>query len=222
MVKHRSLSKKDSKEKKSRQMSRNRKSLSQEERKPNRRSGSRVKSRRQQKRRSSSKEKPRQQTSRKKSKFRVQSIELSGSKPRNWEQQGKTTEICVPAGDRVMDPKKKKMSRPYLVLIKLNTGDFRMVNQIKRSAEVYIEQQVKPDETGRYLGKYSLTKKVGSNDVLLAGGIEILKSNLHDHLRSKYGDLIGKHQTARVTNLSRSKNQIYSALELLPLSTKCD
>jgi hypothetical protein len=139
----------------------------------------------------------------------------------------KNTKICVVAGDKIL--KNDKVFRPYLDLVNIKTEDFMKVNQIKKDVELFIIKNVKPDKDGKYIGKYSRTKTIPSshgsgknNDILIEGGIEMLKRDLHEHLVHKYGNkIIGSYQSTRV-HVNGKNVPIYSNFDLSQLSLECE
>lgn len=139
----------------------------------------------------------------------------------------KDTKICIVAGDKIL--KNDKVFRPYLTLVNINTTDVMKINHIKKDTELFITENVKPDKNGKYVGKYSRIKSSNkTNDILVEGGIEILKRNLHEYLTDKYGkNLIKSYQPAHV-HICNAKNSnlgnipLYQNFDLLQLSIECD
>jgi len=132
----------------------------------------------------------------------------------------KNTKICIVAGDKII--KNDKVLRPYMDLVNIKTEDFMKVNQIKKDVELFIIQNVKPDKNGKYIGKYSRTKISKNNDIIIEGGIEILKHNLHEYLVAKYGNkVIDTYQSARV-RINAKNVPLYSGFNLLQLSLECE
>lgn len=141
---------------------------------------------------------------------------------------GKDTKICIFAGDKII--KNDKLFRPYLSLANINTKDYMDIYSIKKDIDLYITQNVKPDKDGKYIGKYSRTKISNkNNEIIVEGGIEMLKRDIHDYLTNKYGNkIIGSYQPTRIYINNGNKHinfeniPLYNDFDLSTTSIDCD
>jgi hypothetical protein len=136
------------------------------------------------------------------------------------------THLCIPAADRMMDSK-SRMYQPHLHMVTVNSSDFDIIESVRKDARIFLMHNIKPDETGRYLVKWTRTKESkgkGEKKTYVEGAVEILNKKLHDYLIEKYGKLIGDYKPVYVTygNLNPKKVQLYPHFDLEVISNQCD
>jgi hypothetical protein len=141
----------------------------------------------------------------------------------------KMMHLCIPAADRMMDSK-SRMYQPHLHMIAINSGDFDLVESIKKDAKIFLMYNCKPDLLSRYVVKWSRTKESrgdGEKKTYIEGAVEILNKKLHDFLVSKYNNgtnkFIGDYKPCYVTygTLNPKKVQLYPEFDLQMISSQC-
>lgn len=170
---------------------------------------------------------PPKKTRKAKSRSRSRSKSLSQTRSRSLSRtrsksapKTRGTAICIPAGNRVLN-KNGVLFRPHYTMTYVKSNDFRIINAIKREIDLYVQIKIKPDNTGRYMGRYSNVKKWGKNSVLIEGPLETFKKNLHRHLTARFGNKIAPYRPGHVNLQGNQKAKLYPSFNLKQLTLEC-